>query len=271
VWSNPVAWKEVRVRGRASCLVRALAGAGLAVGLPAVILALARGRDEAAAANASALCLEVAFFGFGAAALSASAISREREEEKLDLLTVTPLTAGAIWAGKWAGVARGMLPAWVILAAHAAVWAFLISLESVFHADALGFRDLERLAPVWMAVLLQVGSAGAIASMGLFVSLHARKSAVAMAATLVGALAWWIGFPVLFAVLQLERHFEWTMAASPFAVAAGLGAVDRRDWGGGPDLEDLVLPFACTLGFCAAVAGAFTAGFFLNFRRRVRA
>ena len=34
--------------------------------------------------------------------------------------------------------------------------------------------------------------------------------------------------------------------------------------------EDLVPPLASTLCFCAAVAGVFTLGFFLRFRRRVR-
>jgi ABC-type transport system involved in multi-copper enzyme maturation permease subunit len=257
VWINPVAWKEVKVRGSPSTVVRVLTIVGLAIGVPVLLLMAARGGDEAQGANAIALCVEIAFFGLGAAALAGSAVSREREEEKLDLLAVTPLTASQIWTGKWAGVARGMAFPGILLALHLLLWAGWMAF-----APWRSHYDQSVLCPL-LAVVLHAASAAGIASWGLLVSLHAKKSASAIAVTLLGVVAWWVGLPILFAALDLEDVLETAGGFNPFVAAVSLEF-------GGRDIDKMLVMNLAFLAFAALVWVACTLLFFLRFPRMIR-
>jgi ABC-type transport system involved in multi-copper enzyme maturation permease subunit len=269
VWNNPVAWKEVKVRERASCLVRTLMGLALAVGAPLLFYWILKGSVEAVAVNGITLFLEVGIFGLAAASLSASAIAREREEEKLDLLAVTPVTAAMFWLGKWAGVLRGMLVAWVVLAVHMAFW-FVVSWSSSLDASARVWKAPFGLAP-FMALLVHLASVAAIVSVGLFVSLHARKVSAAAAVTLTIVLAWWIGVPLLLSAFGAERFVADNGAGSPFAAVVQWAEVESprvsrgmRGWG------EAAGATIGALGASGAVALAFTGLFFWRFPRQVR-
>lgn len=115
VWANPVAWREMHLRG-SSIGVQALrwgfVAAALAVGL--VILLLTRSGtltlEESRLSLSAVLGAEVLIVVLTALNLSATAVSREREDRSLDILLTTPIQPGQYISGKLRGLIQYLLP-----------------------------------------------------------------------------------------------------------------------------------------------------------------
>jgi hypothetical protein len=95
------------------------------------------------------------------------------------------------------------------------------------------------------------------------VSLHAKKSASAIAVTLLGVVAWWVGLPILFAALDLEDVLETAGGFNPFVAAASLDF-------GGRDIGKMLGINLAFLAFAALVWVACTLLFFRRFPRMIR-
>ena len=112
---NPIAWREVHLRGQT--LGRRAArwiflGAALAVGLG--VLLLTRGGtlsfSQSRMALAAILGAEILVVVLAALNMSASSVSREREDKSLDILLTTPIQPGAYISGKLRGLIQYLAP-----------------------------------------------------------------------------------------------------------------------------------------------------------------
>ncbi len=115
VWHNPVAWREAAARAGAGHKVAArwgFVGLGWLWGLLIVIL-FHTGAWAAADLRFVLLATvwaEVAVISLIAINMASTAVSREREDGTLDLLLITPLTAGQYLGGKLRGLVSYLAP-----------------------------------------------------------------------------------------------------------------------------------------------------------------
>lgn len=115
VGHNPVAWREVHLRGQTPTRRAArwiFVAAALAVGFGILLLARsgALTLSQARLALAALLGAEVLVVTLSALNMSASAVSREREDKSLDILLTTPIQPGAYISGKLRGLIAYLAP-----------------------------------------------------------------------------------------------------------------------------------------------------------------
>lgn len=115
VGHNPVAWREINLRGQTAA-TRAARWIFVAVALSVAlgVLLLTRSGtlslDQARLALAAILGAEVLIVVLAALNMSATAVSREREDKSLDILLTTPIQPGAYISGKLRGLVLYLLP-----------------------------------------------------------------------------------------------------------------------------------------------------------------
>ena len=115
VGHNPVAWRELHLRGQTPTM-RAARWVFVAVALSVAlgILLLTRAGTltlvQSRLALAATLGAEVLIVILAALNMSATAVSREREDKSLDILLTTPIQPGAYISGKLRGLVQYLLP-----------------------------------------------------------------------------------------------------------------------------------------------------------------
>lgn len=115
VWTNPIAWREAAARNSTSGRVAARwlflgLGGAWGVALPALHLGGWLTPSSLRLGVLATALGELAVASLVAINMAAGAISREREDGTLDLLIITPITAGQYLAGKLRGLIAYMLP-----------------------------------------------------------------------------------------------------------------------------------------------------------------
>ncbi len=115
VWTNPIAWREAAARnatlGRMAARWAFIAVGGLlGIGLIAMHYGGGMATSDYRIALLATVWGELAVTTLVAINMAATAISREREDGTLDLLTITPITAGQYLSGKMRGLIAYLLP-----------------------------------------------------------------------------------------------------------------------------------------------------------------
>lgn len=115
VWTNPIAWREAAARnatlGRMAARWSFIAlGALLGIGLIAMHYGGGMTTSDYRIALLATVWGELAVTALVSINMAATAISREREDGTLDLLTITPITAGQYLTGKMRGLIAYLLP-----------------------------------------------------------------------------------------------------------------------------------------------------------------
>ncbi len=112
---NPIAWREVHLRGQTP-MMRAARWVFVAAALSAGLLILLLTRAGTLSLSGSRVALtallaaEVMIVVLAALNMSASAVSREREDKSLDILLTTPIQPGAYITGKLRGLVQYLMP-----------------------------------------------------------------------------------------------------------------------------------------------------------------
>ncbi len=115
VWTNPIAWREAAARnatlGRMAARWSFIAIGGLlGIGLIAMHYGGSMLTRDYMIALLATVWGELAVTTLVAINMAATSISREREDGTLDLLTITPITAGQYLTGKMRGLIAYLLP-----------------------------------------------------------------------------------------------------------------------------------------------------------------
>lgn len=115
VGSNPVAWRELHLRGQTPAIrITRWAFMAAAISLGLVIVLLSRSgtlnNDQTRLALISVLGAEILVVILTALNMSATAVSREREDKSLDILLTTPIQPGQYITGKLRGLVQYLLP-----------------------------------------------------------------------------------------------------------------------------------------------------------------
>jgi ABC-type transport system involved in multi-copper enzyme maturation permease subunit len=183
----PVLWKERRTpllgRRKRSAIIVAL----LALGLLGTTYALCA-REDVLTDEAAHVSYAVVFLCLGilvTAILPATCITSEKESQTWSLLLTTPVSDWEIICGKFLGVVRRCLPAWLFLFGHVA----LFTLAGLIHP--VGIIQLAILA-AWIVFFLS--------STGLYFSTRFRHTTTAVIANVALAAGLWAVFPLLLGV-----------------------------------------------------------------------
>jgi ABC-2 type transport system permease protein len=190
----PVLWKGCRgLLGRRK-VMNAIAGIAV-VGLLAWTYVMAYRDGNLGAAGVQAMYLLV-FFSVGMLAttvLPATCITAKKESQTWPLLLATSIDAWEILAGKFGGVVRRCLPAWVLLFGHAAGFA----IAGYIHPVAILQLGLIVL---WTTVFLSCT--------GLYFSLRFKHTTTAVIANLGTAAGLWAIFPLMMAIVMAVGHVD---------------------------------------------------------------
>lgn len=182
--------------------------------------------------------------------LSATSITAEKESRSWPLLLVTTLDDRAILFGKWAGILRRCLPAWIWLLGHVTVF----SLAGFIHPVA-----------ILQIGLLAAGSLVFLSGSGLYFSSRFKHTTTAVTMNVALAIVIWAVVPILMGMMgaffrDSRELAEFYMDTNPFVHAvtileATVGDLDRYRWFshiGGESLtvvESTIWIFACTMGY----------------------
>jgi len=223
----PVLWKELRlpILGRRKIATSAV------LGLSVIMLAATYylfGREGLLDDEEVHISYVVVALGLGllsTVVLSATCITSEKESRSWPLLLATTLDDRAILFGKWGGILRRCLPAWVLLFGHVTVF----SLAGFIHP--LAILHIGILA-AWSLVFLS-GS-------GLYFSSRFKHTTTAVTMNFALAMVLWAILPILMGLMgelfHESRYFAETyMDTNPFvhAVAitnATVGELDAYHW-----------------------------------------
>ncbi|MHC4597401.1 MAG: hypothetical protein ACYS47_00195 [Planctomycetota bacterium] len=272
VWPNPVAWKDVKARKRTRPWVWWTMIVLVALLLILLPLSLYLTNADLPMVNVIVVVLEVLVLGLVGMNRATATLVTEREEGRLDLLSMTPVTAWQVWWGKGLGVLRGLLPFLALVAIHFLVWgvaSFLPGGEARIQEANWGYpgwhgNPVFRLYPLMACLLILFATLGVTLAWGLLVSLLSKRTGSASVIGGIGVLAWWIGVPVLFTILDWHEFLDETNSFNPLPTVAEWA----RMQGDGPWLR--VDPREATLWylfFCAVAIALFTGLFFAFFNR----
>lgn len=195
VADDPVVWREVRMPGVRSRVLRRLAALG-ALGIPVLIFSLAGVGDREVyiglSVTASILVLVIGAAG------TAGGITGERESRTWDLLLTTPLSARQIILGKFIGALRRQ---WFIPG---------VILGVLMVGTAAG--TLHPLV-VPHAIFVLVPIIMAMSALGVLLSQVRRRTASAVALSFGVWLVLWIALPMVVGVLgsamYMYSSFNW--------------------------------------------------------------
>ncbi|MHC5081324.1 MAG: ABC transporter permease subunit [Planctomycetota bacterium] len=273
VWRNPMTWKEVKVRPPPRWIARIIVGAVILFFVGLLLYRARWSEIDFAQVNAFVLVSEVFLFSMVAVNHAATAISKEWEEGRTDLLAATPLTAGEVLRGKWAGVLRRMLPWWGFLGVHFLIWGvaslFPGAEPKVFNVQRHGWHpmnDLLRFLPMLSVLLIFLANFSAIIAGGLLASMFGRKSSNTMTLAGVGLIFFWVGPVFVFAMLGWQRFLEKNGAFSPFYLASGWAMTQAESL---QPRQDLNTPTLLFLGLMAVIFVVCTLLFLRRFDRAI--
>jgi len=248
----PVLWKELRIpllgrRKIATCIV---------IGLCVLLLALTYylcARDGILDDEDIHMSYVTVALGLGllsTVVLSATCITSERESRTWPLLLATTLDDKAIVFGKWVGILRRCLPAWIWLFGHVTIF----SLGGLIHPVVIFQMGL---LVAWSLVFLS-GS-------GLYFSSCFKHTTTAVTMNCALAIVLWAILPIFFGIVgglfsACREVAEVYMDTNPFvhAVAileATVGGLDDFRWFSfrGKDslsiIESTIWMLICTAGY----------------------
>ncbi len=214
VWHNPIAWREAAARGGA--LHRMVArwsfvGIGILWGL-GLIVAHHRGSitaDEFRYAMTATIWTQVAVIALVAMNMSGSAVSREREDGTLDLLLITPVTAGAYIWGKLRGLISFLAPLLAVPIVTLILTAIYVMANGFTGASPVdvtvrlgtAVTTVPMMSPMialvmpltlipFIALCVMVGLQWSIKSRGAISSVIATVGVVLVSSLIVGSCAW---------------------------------------------------------------------------------
>lgn len=190
----PVLWKDCRNLLGKRKVINAIVGVAV-VGLLAWTYTMAYRDGNLGAAGVQAMYLLV-FFSVGMLAttvLPATCITMEKEAQTWPLLLTTSIDAWEILAGKFGGVVRRCLPAWVLLFGHAAGFA----IAGYIHPMAILQLGLIVL---WTTVFLSCT--------GLYFSLRFKHTTTAVIANLGTAAGLWAIVPLMMAIVMVVGRID---------------------------------------------------------------
>jgi len=212
VKGSPLIWKELRAQAPRASRRTTLIAVAFAVGavlLSYVVCAAEDCLDE----NFTHIIYTEIFVILGlidTAVLSATAITSEKESRSWPILLATPLSDWQIVFGKACGVARRVLPIWLFLGAHLAIFTLARQIHpiAVVHLGML---------VAWVVVFF-TGS-------GLYFSAAFRRTTTAVVMNFALALALWLALPGVVALsMEATRSYdddflEFTGAVNPIVQA----------------------------------------------------
>jgi hypothetical protein len=264
VWNNPVAWKEFRIpAGGANRFDKWAGGLLLWGGLPILVLLLILSGMPLVYAHTMLIGFELAVASLMVLSRSAVAMTREFERKEFETLAVTPLGAMTVLAGKWAGLLRSVIPMAVVGCVHFAVWSLASLMPEMSFGDHVSL--LERFLPPLLCYISIAASVSAVGSIGLAVSATFGRSSTATAVASGAVFAWWLGIPLVMALMRAEWLLEITGACNPFYVCIRWATGYDRDF---PRVSDeLALPTLFLLVFTVALIVSMSLWFMGRFNR----
>jgi ABC-type transport system involved in multi-copper enzyme maturation permease subunit len=201
--------------------------------------------------------------------LSATPITAEKESRSWPLLLTTTLDDKSILFGKWVGVLRRCLPAWIWLLGHVAIF----SLAGFIHPMAI-FQI--GLLVAWSVVFLS-GS-------GLYFSSRFKHTTTAVTMNVALAIVLWAIVPILMGMIgsffrDCRKLAEMYMDTNPFVHAAAIleatvGGLDRYSWfcfrhkDSLSAMESTIWILVCTAGYIL-LGGLFAWRAKCRFRRHI--
>lgn len=248
----PVLWKELRL----PILGRRKIGAFL-IGILCLILLLVMyylcGRENILDDEETHITFVLIALGIGilsSIVLSATCITSEKESRSWPLLLATTLDERSILIGKWIGILRRCLPAWIWLFVHVIIF----SLAGFIHPIAIVQLGL---MAAWAIIFLS-GS-------GLYFGARFKHTTTAVTMNFALAIVLWAIIPILMAIMgELFRGSrdlaELYMDTNPFVHVAAIleatvGNLEEYHWFSfsGRDsmnvVESTVWSVVCTVGY----------------------
>ncbi|MEC9372975.1 MAG: hypothetical protein VYC34_03990 [Planctomycetota bacterium] len=217
VWNNPIAWREAAAR--AGTLPKIVArwsfiAAGLLWGL-LLLVALHIGKINVADFRFALLATtwtELTVISLIAINMAGSAISREREDGTLDLLLITPVTAGAYLGGKLRGLISFLAPLIAVPVVTVALPGLYVLMDGLggvagaVSADPVGVNtynlpivlpEAALVAPLvctaFVAFCVMVGLQWSLRSQGTISSVIAAFGVIAVLSGVLGSCGWKAG------------------------------------------------------------------------------
>lgn len=248
----PVLWKELRlpILGRrkiATCLV-----GGLSLILLLLIYYLC-GRENMLVDEGTHISFVLIAFGLGllsTVVLSATCITSEKESRSWPLLLATTLDDKAILIGKWAGILRRCLPAWIWLLGHVIIF----SLAGFIHPVA-----------ILQIGCMAIGTLIFLSGSGLYFGSRFKHTTTAVTMNFALTISLWVILPILMAMMgELFRGsrypVELYMDTNPFVhvvaiLEATVGHMRKYQWfsyhGGNSRniVESTIWIVACASGY----------------------
>lgn len=248
----PVLWKELRfpLLGRRKIATCLIIGLGLVSLLATYYLCAREGILSEQGIHVSYVVVALGLGLLSTVVLSATSITAEKESRSWPLLLATTLDDRAILFGKWAGILRRCLPAWIWLLGHVTIF----SLTGFIHPAAV--LQIGLLA-AWSLVFLS-GS-------GLYFSSRFKHTTTAVTMNFALAIVLWAIVPILMGMMwaffrDSRKLAETYMDTNPFVHAATIlkatvGDLDRYRWfsfSGGNSLTAIgstIWISVCTAGY----------------------
>ena len=258
VGANPIAWRELHLRGQ-TALSRAIrwifVAAAITVGLGIMLLSRAGtlSLSETRLALAAVLGAEVLVVVLTALNLSATAVSREREDKSLDILLTTPIQPGAYISGKLKGLVQYLMPLIAVPCATLGIAALYVmtrgfgsgadlmmseSVGTVTVKVPLVLPEAAIALPIvltsFTALCVMVGLQWSVRSKGTIGSVVAATGVILIVGGVVGLCGWSIGnkIPYAGAVINAASPLNLVFAAvEPGSlISESLPSVTGRRW-----------------------------------------
>ncbi|MFC1634543.1 ABC transporter permease subunit [Planctomycetota bacterium] len=262
----PVLWKELRfpLLGKRKIVTCFFIGLSLILLIATYYLCGREGMLDEEGVHISYVVIALGIGLLSTVVLSATSITAEKESRSWPLLLTTTLDDRAILLGKWAGILRRCLPAWVWLLGHVTIF----SLAGFIHPVAIlqiGFLT------AWSLVFLS-GS-------GLYFSSRFKHTTTAVTMNFALAIVLWAIVPILMGMMGSIFHdsrglAELYMDTNPFVHAAAIleatvGGLDKYRWFCFRHQDELSV-FESTIWILVCTAGYMFLGCLFAWRAKCR-
>ncbi len=258
VGSNPVAWRELHLRGQTSggrAMRWIFIAMAISIGLGIILLSRAGTLDlqQTRLALAAVLGAEVLVVVLTALNLSATAVSREREEKSLDILLTTPIQPGPYLTGKLKGLVQYLMPLIAVPCATLGIAALYVitngfgSGANLMVSESVGTRTVQVplvlpetaiALPIvltsFTALCVMVGLQWSVKSKGTIGSVVAATGVILVVGGLVGLCGWTTGgnIPYAGAIINAASPLNLVLAAVEpgMMISESLGSPTGRSW-----------------------------------------
>ena len=239
VGQNPIAWRELHLRGqtvKARAFRWGFLAAGIGIALGTLVLHRGGTLSDGALrlALASVLGAEVIIVTLAALNTSATAVSKEREDGSLDILLTTPIQPGPYLSGKLRGIVLSLSPLIAVPCLTQALASLYIITNGFGGGKALSVSEsvgtrtvsvplilpevaiaLPLVLLAFIAMTVMTGLAWSVRSKGTIGSVFAATGAVLTAAGAVGlcGIAAGSGIPYVGAAINALTPFNLAIAS----------------------------------------------------------